>query len=91
MKALSIATNGTYVFITDDSGVGLPHLEATVSDFKVEMLNDLMVRLITDFSEQPDCGSKKQIRKAEIAEGVDPTSPTSNYLNQAIYFYPNPG
>ncbi|MGL1936741.1 MAG: VWA domain-containing protein [Fibrobacterales bacterium] len=51
MRHLAIATNGTYVFITDDSGLGSDHLEATVGEYTVEYLNDLMVRLILEYSE----------------------------------------
>jgi hypothetical protein len=50
MRFLSTSTNGTYVFITDDSGIGYDHLEASVDQFDVEYLNDLMVRLINDYS-----------------------------------------
>lgn len=51
MRSFSIATNGTYVFITNDSGIGNDHLEASVGEYQVEKLNDLMVRLITKYSE----------------------------------------
>ncbi len=51
MRFFSILTNGTYVFITDDSGIGNDHLEPTVGDFEVEFLNDLMVRLINKYTE----------------------------------------
>lgn len=51
MRAFSIVTNGTYVFITDDSGIGGDHLEASVGDYQVEKLNDLMVRLISKYAE----------------------------------------
>ena len=51
MRYLSIATNSTYVFITNDSGIGNDHITATVGDYEVEFLNDLMVRLITKYSE----------------------------------------
>ena len=50
MRFFSISTNGTYVFITDDSGVGNKHLKPTDDDFKVEKLNDLIVRLIEKYS-----------------------------------------
>lgn len=51
MRFFAVATNGTYVFITDDSGVGNPHLKPTVGDYRVEFLNDLMVRLIHKYSQ----------------------------------------
>ena len=45
-RALAILTNGTYVFLTDDSGIGESHLEPIVGDYQVELLQDLIVRLI---------------------------------------------
>ena len=50
MRYFSVATNGTYVFLTDDSGIGNPHIKPTTDDFKVEKLNDLIVRLIEKYS-----------------------------------------
>ncbi|CAH8283894.1 von Willebrand factor type A domain-containing protein [Mariniflexile fucanivorans] len=49
MRSFAILTNGTYVFITDDSGIGNDHLEATIGNFEVEKLNDLMVRLVGEY------------------------------------------
>lgn len=46
MRSFAILTNGTYVFITDDSGIGNDHLEPTIGEFEVEKLNDLLIRLI---------------------------------------------
>jgi hypothetical protein len=47
-RFFATATNGTYVFITNDSGIGGEHLEATVGEYEVELLNDLIVRLINE-------------------------------------------
>ena len=49
-RFFAVATNGTYVFITNDSGIGGEHIEATVGDYEVELLNDLIVRLITKYT-----------------------------------------
>lgn len=52
MRGLAMGTNGTYAFITDDSGVGNTHIAASVGKYDVEKLNALMIRLIrenTDF------------------------------------------
>lgn len=46
MRFLAISTNGTYVFITNHSGVGNDHIEPTIGQYEVEKLNDLLVRLI---------------------------------------------
>ncbi|MCB0845041.1 MAG: hypothetical protein KDE26_17455, partial [Bacteroidetes bacterium] len=52
MRFFALATNGTYVFITDDSGIGNDHLEPTVGDFEVEYLNELIIRLVKEYSVQ---------------------------------------
>jgi hypothetical protein len=49
-RFFAVATNGTYVFITNNSGIGGEHIEATVGDYEVELLNDLMVRVITQYT-----------------------------------------
>jgi hypothetical protein len=48
-RFFAILTGGTYVFLTDDSGVGGDHIEASVGEFQVEPLNDLLVRLIAKY------------------------------------------
>lgn len=48
MRFMAILTNGTYVFLTDDSGIGEPHLEATVGQYQIEYLNSLLTRLINE-------------------------------------------
>ena len=48
-RQFAILTGGTYVFLTNDSGVGGDHIEASVGDYQVEHLNTLMVRLITKY------------------------------------------
>lgn len=49
MRAMAVATGGKYIFLTDDSGVGNPHLTPE-EDFQVERLNELMVREIRNFA-----------------------------------------
>lgn len=51
MRFMGIVTNGTYVFITNDSGIGNSHISASVGDYEVEYLNDLMVRVIKKYIE----------------------------------------
>lgn len=51
MRFLAITTNGTYVFITNHSGVGNEHLEPSVGEYEVEYLNDLLVRLINKYAQ----------------------------------------
>jgi hypothetical protein len=48
LRQAAILTGGTYVFLTNDSGIGGDHIEPTIGDYQVEYLNDLLVRLIHD-------------------------------------------
>ncbi len=50
MRMTAQATNGTYVFLTDDSGVGNAHLKPTIGSYQVEYLNNLILRLIKKYS-----------------------------------------
>jgi len=52
MRFFSITTNGSYVFMTDHSGVGNGHVEPTTGAYRVEYLNELLARIITE-STQP--------------------------------------
>ena len=48
LRSMSIATNGTYVFLTDHSGIGNSHIEPTIGKYDVELLNDLLVKVINN-------------------------------------------
>ncbi|MFV0399280.1 MAG: VWA domain-containing protein [Oscillospiraceae bacterium] len=51
LRSMSVTTGGSYVFLTDHSGVGNSHLEPTIGSYEVEYLNDLLVRLIDQYLE----------------------------------------
>lgn len=53
MRSIALLTNGTYSFLTDDSGIGNPHIEPTTDEYEVELLNDLLVRLIYQYTYVP--------------------------------------
>lgn len=47
MRDFALKTGGSYLFLTDDSGVSAgQHIEPTIGDYTVEKLNDLMVKVI---------------------------------------------
>lgn len=50
-RACAILTNGSYVFLTDDSGVGGSHLEPIIGDYEVEKLHDIIVRIVQDYKQ----------------------------------------
>lgn len=51
LRTFAMLTGGTYTFLTNDSGIGGDHIEATVGETVVENLNNLMVRLIDSYLE----------------------------------------
>ena len=59
LRSIALATNGTSFFLTDDSGIGNPHLKPNTDSLKVEHLNDMLVRTIVEFSYLPDCARGK--------------------------------
>jgi hypothetical protein len=55
MRAMALFTNGTYTFLTDDSGIGNPHIKPTTDKYDVETLNALLKRLIYQYITIPKC------------------------------------
>ena len=51
LRFFATVTGGTYVFITNDSGIGGDHIAASVGKYEVELLNDLMIRLIEKYTD----------------------------------------
>lgn len=49
LRSFALMTGGTYVFLTDHSGVGNSHLEPTIGEYEVEALNELMIRVISEY------------------------------------------
>jgi hypothetical protein len=80
MRCMALATNGSYVFLTDDSGIGNPHIKPTTDEFKVELLNDLLPRLIGDMIYVAPCNEKQNIAEPVVSK-ADTT---------VVVVYPNP-
>ncbi|MGN1119834.1 MAG: vWA domain-containing protein [Oscillospiraceae bacterium] len=49
LRTMAFTTGGTYTFLTNDSGIGGDHIEATVGAYNVEKLNDMMVRIVNSY------------------------------------------
>jgi hypothetical protein len=81
MRAMALATNGSYVFLTDDSGVGNAHIKPTTDEFKVELLNDLLQRLIGEMIYVASC-DQKEVTDQPLPGLVDNRS--------KIIVFPNP-
>ncbi|CAM4001312.1 VWA domain-containing protein [Paenibacillus alkaliterrae] len=49
LRFMAAATGGTYLFLTDDSGIGGDHLKPAVGEYEVKLLNDLLVEVINRY------------------------------------------
>lgn len=49
MREAAIYTGGTFIFVTDDSGIGGSHHDPNLPNVTVELLNSLMVRLVNGY------------------------------------------
>ncbi|MGG9971189.1 carboxypeptidase-like regulatory domain-containing protein [Ferruginibacter sp. SUN002] len=80
MRSMALATNGTYLFLTDDSGIGDTHIKPTTDEFKVELLNDLLQRVIEQMCYVNTCDAK--------SESPAPMAIITN--TEKVKVYPNP-
>lgn len=49
MREAAIHTGGTFIFVTDDSGIGGAHHDPQLPNVTVELLNSLMVRVVNGY------------------------------------------
>lgn len=49
MREAAIYTGGTFIFVTDDSGIGGSHHDPELPNATIELLNSLMVRLVNGY------------------------------------------
>jgi hypothetical protein len=80
MRSMALATNGDYVFLTDDSRVGLPHIKPTTDAFNVELFTNLLQRIITQMVFANKCSE-------QTTTEVFKTTPANI---EKIKIYPNP-
>jgi len=100
MRSIALATNGTYVFLTDESGIGDPHLKPTTDKYEVEKLNHILLRIITEYSKIPNCNNNWEHFDKEISSQEkfipkpykeNPENETERLeTSQVINIYPNP-
>ena len=80
MRSMALATNGTYLFLTDDSGIGNGHIKPTTDEFKVELLNDLIQRIIEQMCFVNTCDAP--------TKNIEPLSIFTN--TEKVTLFPNP-
>ncbi len=55
MRALALATNGNYLFLTDHSGIGNSHIEPTVDEYDIKLLTERVSDIIKTNIYYPEC------------------------------------
>ncbi|MFN3195510.1 MAG: carboxypeptidase regulatory-like domain-containing protein [Chlorobiota bacterium] len=91
MRSVALLTNGTYLFLTDDSGIGNSHIKPTTDSYDVEMMNEMIVRIINQFIDVPKCGSDEIEYANKIEDKIYNKQETINQdISEYIKIYPNP-
>ncbi|HEY1046190.1 MAG TPA: T9SS type A sorting domain-containing protein [Bacteroidia bacterium] len=100
LKNIAIATNGEYVYITDDSKIGNGHIQPTGGRSDVKPLNDLLIEMVLKHTGEACKFKDSQIVLIDtIIEQVtehttESDSSFSSELvlgsNWSVLFYPNP-
>jgi hypothetical protein len=85
MRTFALLTNGTYTFLTNDSGIGNDHIKPTIDSYEVEKLNDLLLRLILQRATLPECNSG--ISNDHLNKKLETEA---NQTGSKVIIYPNP-
>jgi hypothetical protein len=95
MRSIALATNGTYVFLTNHSGIGNPHTAPSTDKYKVETLNSILLRIVSQYIEAPGCHEEdwqEVTQDTEETQIVVPINPLTDEASTEVSLscYPNP-
>lgn len=80
MRDIALKTGGTYLFLTDHSGVSVgQHIEPTIGEYEVEKLNDLMVKTVNRYLAVQDNAAEYRDETVETASTDEPEEITTVY------------
>jgi hypothetical protein len=65
MRMLAISTAGSYVFLTDHSGIGGSHIKPTIGPHNIELLSHLLVKIINRYVQKADRHDQNTLAQAE--------------------------
>jgi hypothetical protein len=80
LRTMALATNGTYSFLTNNSGIGNAHIEPTTDKYEIELLGSLLKRVIGEFVFAKDCN---------VETKTEPDIPVPDNI-LSLKIYPNP-
>jgi len=99
MRTFALATNGTYLFLTNHSGVGGGHISPTTDKFEVVFFNNLLRNTIVNFAQiqkceqiqvlaKQDTGTVKEIINVQVQDSAKNERIEQQPLTWK--YYPNP-
>ena len=89
MRTMALCTNGSYTFLTDHSGIGEGHIEPSTDSYEVQLMTELMVNLIRNYSYVPECEEEVpelevDLPDAELAYQIERDSSRTDTITQHI-------
>jgi hypothetical protein len=86
MRALALETNGTYLTLTNHSGIGDNHISPSAESSEIELLNALLLRIIQQFSDVNRCDQNEN----DFAQNTILDAQSAKNKPIAFSFTPNP-
>lgn len=84
MRSLALTTNGRFLFLTDDSGIGNAHAEPSVGPYTPSFLNDLMHKVVVEMMAYQSCKEEQTIveeeSKKNTIDAICFPNPTKDYV-----------
>jgi hypothetical protein len=89
LRSLALATNGTYVALTNHSGIGNDHIAPTTDNIKVELLSEAVERIIKQYVHTQTCNNPVvKNTKDVVPPYLVPLTTDLNLLT--LKLFPNP-
>ncbi len=90
LRTLALTTNGTYVALTNHSGIGNNHITPTTDEIKVETLSEAMQRVIHQFLYVSSCRTTPEDKNAITTIPPQYIIDSASVAVTTIKLFPNP-
>ena len=90
-RSTALLTNGSFFYLSGDTITDNCFREPTTDSYDVEMMNEMIVRIINQFIDVPKCGSDEIEYANKIEDKIYNKQETINQdISEFIRVYPNP-
>jgi hypothetical protein len=95
MRNIALLTNGTYLFITDDSGIGDAHTPPSTDKFDHKKLNKLLSKIFGRFTRTVTCSTIDPVENSVVQEpliedSIQNTTGEKIKPEKKLIIFPNP-